>query len=205
MEHGKDHNGILGAIHDSMTYGSRMGLFPELHPILGKMTQLFHIPIPFDIVMAFITKAVSARRNGAQSSDRKDFLDKLLQLREQGKIEDNDIHITMGANVAAGSDTTALSLSSIIYHLTQNPQVVRKLREEIDTFAADGKISDPVTYKESQTMPYLQAVIKEALRVHPATGQPLMRIVPSGGAEIAGRFFPEGVSVTTTIDGSTAC
>jgi len=44
-------------------------------------------------------------------------------------------------------------------------------------------------------MPYLQACIKEGLRVHPATGLPLARVVPKGGAIIAGTAFPEGVVV----------
>jgi len=44
-------------------------------------------------------------------------------------------------------------------------------------------------------MPYLQAVLKEALRCHPATGLPLGRVVPAGGAVIADRFFPEGTIV----------
>ena len=45
-------------------------------------------------------------------------------------------------------------------------------------------------------MPYLQACIKEGLRMHPATGLPLARVVPAGGATIAGTFFPEGVSTS---------
>jgi cytochrome P450 len=36
-------------------------------------------------------------------------------------------------------------------------------------------------------MPYLQAVMKEALRMHPATGLPLERVVPAGGASICDR------------------
>lgn len=44
-------------------------------------------------------------------------------------------------------------------------------------------------------MPYLQAVIKEALRLHPATGLPLWRVVPEGGAEISGQYFPAGTTV----------
>lgn len=44
-------------------------------------------------------------------------------------------------------------------------------------------------------MLYLQAVIKEALRMHPATGLLLWRVVPEGGAELCGKFFPAGTAV----------
>lgn len=43
-------------------------------------------------------------------------------------------------------------------------------------------------------MSYLQAVIKEALRMHPAVGTILARTVPEGGAHLAGCYFPAGVS-----------
>lgn len=43
-------------------------------------------------------------------------------------------------------------------------------------------------------MEYLQASIKEALRLHPATGLPLARVVPEGGATLSGTYFPAGVS-----------
>lgn len=59
---------------------------------------------------------------------------------------------------------------------------------------SSGIIKDTVTFVDSQQMTYLQAVIKEALRMHPATGLPLSRVVPRGGATISGQFFPEGVS-----------
>jgi cytochrome P450 len=58
----------------------------------------------------------------------------------------------------------------------------------------NGDISEGVTFSDTQKMPYLQAVIKEALRLHPAAGLPLQRVVPKGGAHLAGHFFPEGVS-----------
>lgn len=41
---------------------------------------------------------------------------------------------------------------------------MRKLQKEIDEMAEKGLISDPVTYNQSRKMPYLQAVMKEAMR-----------------------------------------
>lgn len=51
-----------------------------------------------------------------------------------------------------------------------------------------------LTFQEAQKLPYLQACIKEGLRMHPATGLPMARVVPEGGATIAGRYFPAEVS-----------
>jgi cytochrome P450 len=199
MRQGHDHNGILEGIHQGSVYGSRMGLFPEFHYWIGILAKVFHLPTPFTAVLAFIKKNITSRRLGKQTSDRNDFLTKLMDLRENDKIEELDLITTMGANIAAGSDTTAISLSTIIYYLLKNPHAMDKLVEEIDNFAREGKISDPVTFQEGQQMPYLQAVIKEALRIHPATGQPMSRIVPPGGAEIAGQMFPGGVSITKSL------
>jgi cytochrome P450 len=42
-------------------------------------------------------------------------------------------------------------------------------------------------------MPYLQACIYEALRMHPAVGMSLPRVVPPDGFEIEGVFLPGGV------------
>jgi cytochrome P450 len=106
---------------------------------------------------------------------------------------------TIGANIGAGSDTTGITLTAVIYYLMKNPECLRKLREEIDAAEQEGRLSIPLTFKEGQQLPYLQATIKEALRLHPAVGQMLARIVPEGGAELAGKFFPAGVSHSTTL------
>lgn len=53
----------------------------------------------------------------------------------------------------------------------------------------------PATWKESRELPYLDACIKEAGRVHPPFGLPLERIVPEGGLSISGEFIPAGTIV----------
>jgi len=124
-----------------------------------------------------------------------DFLSIYLALhkKDPSSFTDQDLFAGCITNIGAGSDTTSISLSSVLYNLCKHPEALQKLREELEQKQANGELSNPVTFKESQACPYLQAVIKEALRVHPATGLPLGRVVPKGGATIAGTFFPEGV------------
>jgi cytochrome P450 len=97
-------------------------------------------------------------------------------------------------NIGAGSDTTGITLTATFYYLITNPHAMKELRAEMDEKHRQGLLSERATFEEAQDMPYLQAVIKEALRMHPAVGLPLERIVPEGGAAIAGQFFPAGVS-----------
>lgn len=83
------------------------------------------------------------------------------------------------------------SSCAITYHLAKNPQTQRKLQQELD--AALGTDDDPVTtYEQVKRLPYLEAVINEALRIHATSGIGLPRLVPEGGLTVCGRFFPEG-------------
>lgn len=65
--------------------------------------------------------------------------------------------VLMGSltNILAGSDTTAISLSAILHYLCTHSEKMQKLRDEIDGMAKRGQVSDPVTLKETQAMPYL--------------------------------------------------
>ena len=83
------------------------------------------------------------------------------------------------------------SSCAITYHLAKNPQAQRKLQQELDGALAGD--DDPVaTYEQVKRLPYLDAVINEALRIHATSGIGLPRLVPQGGMTVCGRFFPEG-------------
>jgi cytochrome P450 len=111
----------------------------------------------------------------------------------------NPANISQSTNVFAGSDTTAIALRAIIYLLLRNPSKLQKLLEQIDTADAAGLLSNPVSYKETQThLPYLNAVTKEAMRMHPSVGLLLERHVPAGGVTICGHHIPAGTIVGIT-------
>jgi len=141
----------------------------------------------------FASREISARKD--RGSDRKDILSKLFAVHKEkpAEFDDNAVISMATSNIFAGSDTTAISTRAILYYLLKNPQYKRRLVEELDGLRSQGKISDPVKLEEADRMPYLQAVMYEALRLHPAVGMSLPRVVPPGGVEMDGRFIPAGV------------
>lgn len=85
---------------------------------------------------------------------------------------------------------------SILYYLMKHPPVLRKLYVEIDAADEAGNLSSPhIRYREAIKLPYLDACIKESLRLHPPLGTSMPRHVPAGGVELAGTFFPAGTKV----------
>lgn len=128
------------------------------------------------------------------SVNREPFMTKMIRLHRQDPQKLTDYHLFMVAqsNVIAGFDTTAISLASTMYHLIKTPRVLQNLRNEINAARELGKLSERITFHESQDLPYFQAVIKEVLRVHAAAGLPFWRVVPEGGVDLEGLHFPEG-------------
>jgi len=116
-------------------------------------------------------------------------------MEQEGKATRFHTRQAASQNIAAGSDTTAISLTSVLAHLAMYPDTLVALRRELDEATAAGTLSDPATFQEAQKLPYLQAVIMEALRVHPAVAAPMTRVVGPQGLQIAGQFFPLGTEV----------
>ena len=96
---------------------------------------------------------------------------------------------------SAGSDTTAIALRSILYHLLKKPSTLHQLLAALDSASKRGDLSTPVHYAEAIKIPYLVACCKEGMRIHPSVGYSLARHVPDSGCEIAGDLFPSGVRV----------
>lgn len=64
------------------------------------------------------------------------------------------------------SDTVSCGLQSFVYHLLRQPARWQQIRGEIDSAVKDGRCqSQVVTYEDASKLPYLEASIKEALRI----------------------------------------
>ncbi|XP_073143655.1 trans-cinnamate 4-monooxygenase-like [Henckelia pumila] len=97
-----------------------------------------------------------------EDKDGKCGIDHILAAKNTGEINDeNVLYIVENMNVAA-IETTIWTLEWAIAELINNPQIQNKLRAEIDTvLGPDAQVTEPDTLK----LPYLQAVIKETLRL----------------------------------------
>ena len=212
IQKGADIAGILETIHSYAFYGMVAGIYHEWHPTTYKIWQwlapkergggIAHI-------MQFAGQTINDWNQRSEVEKTKNeektqggdllytdqtgsLLAKVRRNPESFKAEDIFYHMSM--NVLAGGETTAASTANIIYYLIKNPTVLTKLRKELqDALGKRDEASKRISIKDAQNIPYLQAVIKESLRILP-NGLHFPRIVPKGGLTLAGQFFPEGVS-----------
>lgn len=190
-----------------LAYASMIGQVPEYHKfLLGN--PVFSAVMPametWNQVLVFTLKAINSRasikRDGElinAESEGRDMLSRWAYVKssDPDKMSTRDIIVHLSTNVFAGSDTTAIALRAIVYFLCRDPVARQKLVTEIDSADTAGQLSSPISYKEANTLPYLGAVIREAMRLHPSVGLLMERHVPAGGVDIHGHHLPEGTIV----------
>lgn len=131
-------------------------------------------------------------RRLAQGSSRRDIFTYLLgEEKDEGgqtiKFTRMELIADTGLVVVAGSDTTSSLLSWFWYYNTLNPASYARLREELSQLKPE-QLTDTALLSK---LPYLNAALNETLRMQPAVGGGLRRVVPPGGFELDGHYLPE--------------
>ncbi|ONH99047.1 hypothetical protein PRUPE_6G007200 [Prunus persica] len=103
-----------------------------------------------------------------EEEEVKDFLDTLLDMLEDGSAEVEFTRLHIKALITdlftAGTDTNAISLEWALAELINHPRVLKKAREEIDRAVGNRRVAGE---SDVPNLPYIQAIIKETLRLHP--------------------------------------
>ena len=86
-------------------------------------------------------------------------------------------------------DTTSTTLTFLFWELSKHQDWQTRLREELRT-----NVQGSATFQQVKDLPILEAVISEALRLHPAAPASLPRETPAGGVELNGYSIPPKVS-----------
>jgi cytochrome P450 len=83
-------------------------------------------------------------------------------------------------------------------HIIGNARVVNRLRREL---AAADTTRPVIRDAEAKAIPYLQACIKEGLRIYPPAAGLMEKVVPAGGDTVDGKFVPAGTKMGVSLWG----
>ncbi|XP_010434998.1 PREDICTED: cytochrome P450 705A5-like [Camelina sativa] len=119
-----------------------------------------------------------------------DMMDVLLEAyRDEDteyKITRNHIKSLFVDLFIAGTDTSSTTTQWIMAEIINHPKIFERLREEIDSVVGKTRL---VQETDLPNLPYLQAIIKEGLRLHPPG--PLVPRTLQERCEIKGFHIPE--------------
>ncbi|KAM5442076.1 hypothetical protein MferCBS31731_002905 [Microsporum ferrugineum] len=143
----------------------------------------------------------------------------LSQINPNNDVEKADARLRIASemmdHIVAGHETTGITLTYIVYEMSRNPSLQKKLREELLT------LSPPIFYRRDGTsettsggdkkgsrlpsfhalddLPLLNGIVHETLRVYPAAPLPLPRIAPADRpVELEGYQIPAGTRVMSS-------
>ncbi|KAE8124475.1 hypothetical protein FH972_019357 [Carpinus fangiana] len=93
-----------------------------------------------------------------------DFVDVLLHLEKENRLSDSDMIAVLWEMIFRGTDTVAILLEWILARMVLHPDIQAKAQSEIDTIVGRNR---SVSDSDLPNLPYLQAIVKETLRMHP--------------------------------------
>lgn len=178
-----------------------------LHRILHRPLVARHVVVSVKDATGFGRLLANARgiirerlRRDASHDQRSDMIGSFFR---HGLTEDQILSET-SLQMVAGADTTASAIAVILLYLTTHPRVYVKLQSEIDAFRSNTSSSDKViSDADARKLPYLQAVIKESMRIHCPVTNASPKRVPDGGDTVVidGRsiFIPGGTNILYSV------
>ncbi|KAK4446315.1 pisatin demethylase [Podospora aff. communis PSN243] len=191
--------GMLSANKDMYNYGENtekglltaaafmalgLGWIPRV-PIIGPLiVPKAGEPRGFGLVLAAVFEIVDERLS-LPKEKQVAGPDMLSNWISQGLSYEN-LRTESANQIIAGADTTASTLRSVLLHIMTNPCVYKKLQAEIDETVSSEKLSpvsgsEVIAFSVARKLPYLQAVIKEVMRVWPIAVSFTPRVTPAQG------------------------
>ncbi|KAB2622518.1 geraniol 8-hydroxylase-like [Pyrus ussuriensis x Pyrus communis] len=204
----------------------RAGLGAEFREVVSEMTELLGKPnvsdfypglAPFDLqgVVKQISRLVrrfdgifekiidqrpALDKEGEKEESNKDFLTFLLKFKEEGG--DSKTPFTMSHlkallmdMVVGGTDTSANTTEFALAEIMNKPEMMEKAQKELEDVVGKHNI---VEESHIDKLPYLQAVMKETLRLHPALPL-LIPHCPSENCIVGGYTIPKGSRIFVNV------
>lgn len=158
-------------------------LFPptEEEKLSAERVSNFTKPL---IKLPTCTSPLRPKEEEREKEEEGGFQSYQTRLLTTARISPEETEIQMKDVIFAGTDTTGMNLSMIIWNLCKHPDIYAKLRQEVSEAAAattTTSSSSSPSSPEEQNLPYLEAIVKETLRTSMANPTRFPRIVPPQG------------------------
>lgn len=150
--------------------------YADFFPILGYVDPFGirrRLAAYFDKLIAVFQEIIQARQkarstNFSTEMTTNDVLDTLLNLYQENELSMDEINHLLVDIFDAGTDTTASTLEWAMAELVKNPDIMLKAQTEIKQILGNDS-SLIIQESDISKLPYLQAIVKETLRLHPPT------------------------------------
>jgi cytochrome P450 len=131
----------------------------------------------------------------AHNASHPSLVSKLLEQAPEKRLigpeEEFIIKWTAASLYTGGADTTVSTLSTFFLAMSLFPEVQKKAREEIDRVVGNGRLP---TFEDRENLPYVEAIVSEALRWHPIAPLAIPHVVEQDDI-YEGFLFPKGTLI----------
>ncbi|XP_076951883.1 cytochrome P450 76T24-like [Bidens hawaiensis] len=198
-ESAQEFKDAIRALMEVLGKNSIVDFFPILRPF-DPQGLVKHGNVYGNKILSVIDRIIDQRlqtRSGSSSyegvtSTNNDVLDSLLSLhlKDETEFSRDDMTHLFFENLIAGTDTTSSTMEWAMAELIRNPDKMEKARSEIKLMEGNKNTNDP----DFSQLTYLQAIIKETLRLHP----PAPLLIPRRSihdTEIQGFIVPKNAQI----------
>nr|CDP30831.1 Putative Cytochrome P450 [Podospora anserina S mat+] len=179
-------------------YASAMAFYYYFHvALLGNLVVTWLNILPYGHLFETTIKAMKTRlRDKRDDESRFDSVGCWFRAMEKDpeRIKWRDVQAVTVSTVGAASETVSCALQSFVYYMIRTPGVWGRARGEVLELqgregGGEGRV---VSWGQAKRLVYLQACIKEGLRMFAPVAMNLPRVVGPEGLEIGGRRFGMG-------------
>ncbi|KAK3352631.1 cytochrome P450 [Lasiosphaeria hispida] len=167
-------------------------------PILPWLQPILNYLLPTDKDQSGLGKLQNIAKTAArdrfqqiEAGDEEGLTRDMLGAFISKGLRGDELYSELYTSMVAGSDSSGSMIRLAVALLVVTPAAYQKLNTEIAARIAQGKLSTPAKDIEARAMPYLQAVLRETLRLYPVPAE-LYKEAPAGGAVVGGHALPGG-------------
>ncbi|KAI0487736.1 cytochrome P450 [Xylaria cf. heliscus] len=171
---------VLPAVQFIQFYSISRTLFNLFEPKSVSKMRLAH----FDHTVSRVDKRL---KEGSSKPDLWNLVE------ESGVLTSGEIYTNAELFMTAGTETTASLLTGTTYYLLKNPDKMKILTDEI---RGRFKSNKEMTFEALGQLEYLNACLREGLRVYPSIPTAIPREIAEGGNAIMGKWLPAGTRVS---------